>query len=49
MKRIFLTIIAIVFSASVLTACNTVKGVGKDVQQGGQAIERTAQKVQTGR
>lgn len=26
-----------------LSACNTVEGVGKDVQSGGKAIERAAQ------
>lgn len=25
-----------------LTACNTMQGIGKDVQRGGEAIERTA-------
>lgn len=27
-----------------LSACNTVQGVGKDVQQGGKAIQRVATK-----
>lgn len=26
-----------------LTACNTMAGLGKDIQQGGEALERTAQ------
>lgn len=26
-----------------LTACNTMAGIGKDIQQGGEAIERSAQ------
>lgn len=29
-----------------LAGCNTVKGVGKDVQAGGEAIEEGAEKVQ---
>nr|WP_209988830.1 entericidin A/B family lipoprotein [Azospirillum picis] len=29
--------------AAMLTGCNTVEGVGQDVQSGGRAIERTAQ------
>ncbi len=37
---------AFAFLAVVLTvclaACNTVQGIGKDVQKGGQAIERVA-------
>ena len=27
---------------SLLSSCNTVKGVGKDVSKGGQAIEKAA-------
>jgi entericidin B len=26
-----------------LSACNTMAGLGKDIQQGGEALERTAQ------
>ena len=29
-----------------LAACNTVEGVGEDVQAGGRAIEKGAQKVE---
>ncbi|MCB1984973.1 MAG: entericidin A/B family lipoprotein [Burkholderiales bacterium] len=36
---VIITLIAI-FS---LTACNTMAGFGKDIQQGGEAIERSAQ------
>ena len=31
-------------TAMVLSACNTVEGVGKDLKQGGAAIERAAKK-----
>lgn len=31
-----------------IAGCNTVSGVGEDIQQGGQAIERTAEDVKTG-
>ncbi|SEA55754.1 entericidin A/B family lipoprotein [Rubrimonas cliftonensis] len=31
-----------------LSACNTVQGVGKDVQSGGEAIQQGAEKVQEG-
>ena len=30
--------------ALALSACNTVQGVGKDLKQGGEAIERAAKK-----
>ena len=35
---------AVVLAVSMLlAACNTVEGVGKDIQSGGKAIERAAQ------
>ncbi len=39
MKKLTIAIFAIFFA---LTACNTVKGVGKDIQQAGKALERSA-------
>jgi predicted small secreted protein len=36
MRWILLAILA----AVILTACNTVQGFGKDLKQGGEAIER---------
>ncbi len=41
------TIAALLFviaSAAALSACNTVQGVGQDIQKGGQAIEKAASK-----
>jgi predicted small secreted protein len=32
------------FSLANLAACNTVEGAGKDIQAGGKAIEREAEK-----
>ena len=34
----------VLLAAFVLGACNTVEGVGKDLKQGGSAIERAAKK-----
>ena len=31
-----------VVSALLLSACNTIHGVGKDIEKGGQAIEKAA-------
>ncbi len=41
MKRLVIAFVAIasVFS---LSACNTIHGIGKDIEKGGQAIERAA-------
>lgn len=41
MKKLAL-ILFVVASASSLLACNTVQGMGKDIEKGGQAIERAA-------
>ncbi len=41
MKYIMIVIVSIVLS--VLVGCNTMAGLGKDIQEGGEAIERTAQ------
>ena len=41
MKKI-VSLLAIVTSVLALSACNTVQGVGRDIERGGQAIERAA-------
>ena len=44
-KRIFAALLATIFLAGMtvtLTACNTVEGAGKDIQQGGKAIKDEA-------
>ena len=40
MKRILCILAAVVM----LTACNTLEGIGKDVKKGGEAIEKAADK-----
>ncbi len=35
-------IIIILMSAFYLSACNTMAGVGKDIQKGGEALEESA-------
>jgi predicted small secreted protein len=35
-------ILATVFALSVLSGCNTLEGVGKDVKEAGKAIEKAA-------
>ena len=41
MNRLALIVMAIAIAAS-LTACNTVQGIGKDIEKGGQAIGKAA-------
>jgi entericidin B len=39
-----LSAIVLVVLAVLSTACNTVQGLGKDIERGGQAIEKAANK-----
>jgi predicted small secreted protein len=36
---------AFVVAAMILTGCNTIEGIGKDVKKGGEAIEKAAEKA----
>ena len=38
-----LSVMIILVGIFSLTACNTMAGIGKDLQQGGEALERSAQ------
>ncbi len=40
LKRLFLAVLAI----ATLAACNTMEGLGKDVQKAGQKIEKAAER-----
>lgn len=44
--RILMTTLAILATASFLSACNTVDGMGEDVQAGGHAVSHAARDVQ---
>jgi len=41
MRKPALILLAIL-SVAILSACNTVQGMGKDIERGGQAIEKAA-------
>ena len=43
MKKV---LVASIMTAFVLTGCNTVKGMGKDVSSAGNAVSNTAEKTQ---
>jgi predicted small secreted protein len=34
-------VLVLIFTILALSACNTVRGVGKDIQKGGEAIENS--------
>ncbi len=36
------TLMLITFATLALTSCNTVKGVGKDIERAGEAIQRSS-------
>ena len=42
MKRLTALLLLALFSVGTLTACNTVKGAGKDVQKVGEKVEEAA-------
>ena len=42
MRRIVLALVLV--AATLAAACNTVRGIGKDIERGGQAIEKAATK-----
>ncbi len=49
MKRVMLLALLGVFSAGMLSACNTVAGAGKDMQKAGEKVEDKAQDCKDGR
>lgn len=42
--RLFVVIISIILSIYILIGCNTLRGVGKDVESAGEAIQRATDK-----
>ena len=42
MKTIIMTLLVVCSIMFSVQGCNTVKGVGKDIEKAGQAIQRTA-------
>ena len=42
MKKILGRVLLLLSVAALLAGCNTVQGVGKDIQKGGAAVEKAA-------
>jgi entericidin B len=38
-------LVTLIVTGLILTACNTVEGVGRDIKSAGEAIEKTAEDV----
>ncbi|MCL1634698.1 entericidin A/B family lipoprotein [Luteimonas sp. SX5] len=45
MKRLIALMLLAMFSLGTLSACNTVKGAGQDVQKAGEKVEEAADKT----
>ena len=45
MKRLMALMLLALFSMGTLSACNTMKGAGKDVQKVGEKVEEAADKT----
>ncbi|MCC3705569.1 entericidin A/B family lipoprotein [Rouxiella badensis] len=43
LKKSILTLVSVIVLSSLLTACNTTRGVGEDISAGGHAVSRAAQ------
>ncbi|GEK47639.1 entericidin A/B family lipoprotein [Halomonas pacifica] len=41
MRRLMALMLVAVFSLGLLSGCNTVRGAGQDIQEGGEALERS--------
>ncbi len=42
MKRSLAMLMAALFAVSLLSGCNTIRGAGQDIEQGGEAIQDAA-------
>ncbi|MCL7942128.1 entericidin A/B family lipoprotein [Halomonas sp. ATCH28] len=42
MKRIISLILVSLFTLSLLSGCNTIRGAGQDIEEGGEAIQRSS-------
>jgi entericidin B len=47
MQKLFTLLGVLMFSIG-MTACNTMQGVGEDVERGGEKVQETARDVQNG-
>ncbi len=42
MKRILSLTLVMLFTVSLLSGCNTMRGAGQDIEEGGEAVQRSA-------
>ncbi|MBB3192292.1 entericidin A/B family lipoprotein [Halomonas cerina] len=42
MKRMLSLILVALFAASLLGGCNTIRGAGQDIEEGGEAIQESS-------
>lgn len=42
MRRILSLALVTLFTVSLLSGCNTMRGAGQDIEEGGEAVQRSA-------
>jgi len=42
MKRTLALVLVTLFTVSLLGGCNTIRGAGQDIEEGGEAIQRSS-------
>ncbi|MEQ6888365.1 entericidin A/B family lipoprotein [Halomonas sp. CS7] len=42
MKRTLALVLVALFTVSLLGGCNTIRGAGQDIEEGGEAIQRSS-------
>ena len=47
MRNLIISVLLSLFSAVILSGCNTIEGFGKDVKKGGEQIEKAAEKAKS--
>ena len=47
MRRPNIVIVLCLFAAAMVSGCNTIEGLGKDVKKGGEVIEKAAEKAKS--
>ena len=47
MRKSVVALLSVLFFAVLLSGCNTIEGLGKDVKKGGEKIERAAERAKS--
>jgi predicted small secreted protein len=47
MRRVVTNVFLGLVSAAVMSGCNTIEGIGRDVKKGGEVIEKASEKAKS--